>query len=86
MYATAEVQKMWQIKGIRADGGKLGFPVMAFDIAEASRIAKKKAKGGRIYQISLVVSPREALKQQNIARQLFEKYGGKFPTIRISSK
>ena len=52
--SIARVQKRWQVRGRRADGKKLAFPVMAFDIFEAGRTAEKRARGGRIEDIVLI--------------------------------
>ena len=52
--STARTQRKWQIRGVRADGGKLAFPVLAFDILEAGKIAEKKARGGRVTDIVLI--------------------------------
>lgn len=52
--SIARTQRRWQIRGVRADGGRLAFPVLAFDIFEAGKIAEKKAKGGHVTDIVLV--------------------------------
>lgn len=53
-YRVARTQRKWQVRGVRADGGKLDFPVLAYDHAEASKIAEKKARGGQITDIVLI--------------------------------
>lgn len=53
-YSVARTQRKWQIRGVRADGGRLAFPVLAFDHLEASKIAQKKANGGQITDIVLL--------------------------------
>lgn len=54
MYRVARMQRRWQIRGIRPDGGRLAFPVSAFDYLEAKKIAEKKARGGEITDIVLL--------------------------------
>jgi hypothetical protein len=52
--SVARTQRRWQIRGIRPDGGKLAFVVLAYDHQEAGKLAKAKAKGGTVTDIVLL--------------------------------
>jgi hypothetical protein len=52
--STARVEKKWKIRGIRVDGGRLEFSVLAFDWSSAVKKANAKAHGGTITDIVLV--------------------------------
>ena len=52
--AIARIQRKWQIRGTRADGGRLAFPVLAYDHAEAAKLGADKAKGGFITDVVLM--------------------------------
>ena len=43
--SIARVQRKWQIRGIRPDGKKFAFPVLAYDHAEASKLARHTKSG-----------------------------------------
>ncbi|GEM_PF-3315075 len=64
--SIARVQRKWQIRGVRADGGKLAFPVLAYDHAEASRLAKKKAKSGYVTDVVLLSGDKEKIRARAI--------------------
>jgi hypothetical protein len=52
--SVARTQRKWQIRGIRTDGKRLAFPVLAFDHLEASKVAQKKSRGAQITDIVLL--------------------------------
>lgn len=52
--SIARIQKRWQVRGVRVDGKKLAFPVQAFDIIEAGKIAEKMARDGIVTDIVLI--------------------------------
>jgi hypothetical protein len=53
MTSTARIQNRYQVRGIRPDGGKLAFPILAWDYEDAVKVANQKAKGGTVTDIVL---------------------------------
>jgi len=64
--SIARVQRKWQIRGVRADGKKFAFPLLAYDHAEAARLAKKKAKGGYVTDVFLLDGDKEKIRARAI--------------------
>jgi hypothetical protein len=64
--STARTQRKWQIRGFREDGGRLAFPVLAYDHTEAARLAKKKAKNGCVTDVFLLDGDKEKIRVRAI--------------------
>lgn len=64
--SIARQQRKWQIRGIREDGGRLAFSVLAYDHAEASKLAKKKAKKGTVTEVGLLEVDKEEIRKRAI--------------------
>jgi hypothetical protein len=66
MYTSvARVQRKWQIRGIRPDGKKFAFPVLAFDHAEAAKLAKH-TKSGYVTDVVLLDGDKKKIQDRAI--------------------
>jgi len=59
--SIARVQRKWQIRGIRPDGKKFAFSVLAYDHAEASKLAKH-TKSGYVTDVVLLGDDKERIR------------------------
>jgi hypothetical protein len=63
--SIARVQRKWQIRGIRPDGKQFAFPVLAYDHAEASKLAKH-TKSGHVTDVFLLDGDKEKIRARAI--------------------